>query len=127
MHRGARRPLPESLPVVIERDGEQAPQYSQTHIQHDGLHIAGTRRPRGDKLAETVACASQSPSWAGGSCTLLTPHVFVDGDRDEDGASDGFVRVDGIGADDGRDCGDLNAGGAVADDDNSLAIRLGRV
>lgn len=99
------RPLPESLPVEIARDGKQTPQDLERHVKHNGFDEPALRRPWRDEFREPVA-----------------PQILVHGDGDEDRAGDGLIRVDGIGADDGGDGGDLDAGRSVADNDDRLRL-----
>ena len=74
------RPLPERLAVIPENNGCQTPQDDQTHVRHDRRDISALDDPWSYELREAVA-----------------PDVFVDCNRDEDGAGDRLVGVDGVG------------------------------
>lgn len=86
MHGRVAGPSSERLSLVVEQDAEETPQQHQRAVCHDWWDKSSFFDPRGNELGEAVA-----------------PDVLVDGDGNEEGASDGFVRVYGVGGYDGGD------------------------
>lgn len=96
-------PLPHRLPVIVERDGAEAPQHCQAHVEHDRLDESAFQDPRRDEFAEPVA-----------------PYILVDRDGDEEQARHWLVAIDGVGGRDGGYSHDLNPGARVSDDHDGL-------
>lgn len=97
------RPLSKRLAEEPENDSRQAPERNQRHISHDGRNEARLSSPWRDELAESV-----------------TPHVLVDRNGHEDGASYGLVRIDGIRRCDGGQGSNLDTRAGVTNDNDGL-------
>lgn len=69
-------PFPERLSIEPEQDPSRAPESGQTHVHHDGWDVSRSLNPRSNELRESIA-----------------PEILVDGDGDEQRASNRFVGI----------------------------------